>query len=399
MTLWIVLRNLRVRALATLLTLLGVALATATALVVPLVLRSLERGAADAAQVFDLLISAKGSPTQAVLSSLYLLQPPIANLPYATYADLERDPRARLVIPLGFGDNYQGFPLLGTNTQVFELRLKPTLPPYFRLRQGRPFQSTYEAVLGARAAQATGLKVGDQFLSAHGFFATQQEAAEAGEHHQEEKYRVVGLLEPTGGPWDRALLVPIQAYWEVHEEGAAQRQVTAVLFTGKRLSDVYQVAQEVNRGTQAQAVFPGQVFAQTKDVLLQGQSAYGALSLLVLFLAALLIWQGVYAQGLERRRRTALLRALGAGRGVVFGVVLLETLLEVAIGVLLGILLGWGLATLGSGLLGERLGFFLPPPLLEVGLIGRVLLLLPLGVLAALPPAIQAARESPLEYV
>ncbi|PZA07643.1 MULTISPECIES: ABC transporter permease [unclassified Meiothermus] len=399
MTLWTVLRNLRVRAVATALTLLGVALATATALLVPLVLRSLERGAADAAQVFDLLIAARGSPTQAVLSSLYLLQPPIANLPFATYERLARDPRSRYAIPLGFGDNYRGFPLLGTNAQVFQLRLKPSAPPYFRLRAGRTFTATYEAVLGARAARETGLRIGDRFLSAHGFFASQAEAASAAAHHQEERYRVVGVLEATGGPWDRAIFVPIEAYWEVHGEGQSERQVTAVLYTGRRLSDVYQVAQEVNREGLAQAVFPGQVFAQTRELLLQGQSAYGALSLLVLALAALLVWQGVYAGGLERRRRTALLRALGAGRGLVFGVVLLETLLEVALGVALGLLLGWSLAALGAGVLGERLGFFLPPPQLSADLVARVSLLLPLGLLAALPPALQAARESPLEYL
>lgn len=399
MTLWIVIRNLRVRMFSTALTLLGVALATATALLVPMVLRSLERGAADAAQVFDLLIAAKGSPTQAVLSNLYLLQPPIANLPYTVYEKLSLDPRGRYVIPLGFGDNYQGFPILGTNAQVFELRLKPSLPPYFRLRQGRSFQGTYEAVLGARVARETGLRIGNRFLSAHGFFASQAEAATAGAHHQEEQYRVVGVLEATGGPWDRAIFVPIEAYWEVHEEKQAERQVTAVLFTGRRLSDVYQVAQEINRGNQAQAVFPGQVFVQTRDFFLQGQSAYGALSLLVLTLAALLVWQGVYAQGLERRRHTALLRALGAGRGLIFGVVLFETLLEVALGVVLGILLGWGLAAFSAGVLGERLGFFLPPPQLSVDLVARVLLLLPLGLLAALPPALQAARQSPLEHL
>jgi len=399
MTLWIVVRNLRVRALTTALTLLGVALASATALVVPLVLRSLERGAADAAQVFDVLIAAKGSPTQAVLSSLYLLQPPIANLPYPVYERLARDPRGRRVVPLAFGDNYRGLPLLGTNAEIFSLRLKPTAPPYFRLRAGRAFAGAYEAVLGARAARETGLKPGDRFLSAHGFFASQAEAATAEAHHQEEQYRVVGVLEATGGPWDRAIFVPIEAYWEVHGEGQAERQVTAVLYTGKRLSDVYQVAQEINRGGLAQAVFPGQVFAQTRELLLQGQMAYGALSLLVLALAALLVGQGVYAGGLERRRHTALLRALGAGRGLVFGVVLLETLLEVALGVLLGLLLGWGLAAAGSGLLGERLGFFLPPPQLSLDLVARVLLLLPLGLLAALPPALQAARQSPLEYL
>lgn len=399
MTLWIVWRNLRVRALETALTLVGVALATASALVVPLVLRSLERGATDAIQVFDLLVAARGSPTQAVLSTLYLLQPPIANLPYGLYERLAQDPRTRRAVPVALGDSYRGFPLLGTTGEVFALRLKPSAPPYFRLRAGRPFARPYEAVLGARAARETGLRLGDRFLSDHGFFASQAEAESAPHHHQEEAYRVVGVLEATGGPWDRAILVPIEAYWEVHGEGEERREVTAVLYTGRRLSDVYQVAQEIQRGGLAQAVFPGQVFAQVREFFLQGQMAYRGLSLLVLLLAGLLVWQGVYAGGLERRRNTALLRALGAPRGLVFSVVLLETGVEVALGVGLGLGLGWGMASLGADLLGARLGFFLPPPLLEADLLLQVALLLPLGLLAALPPALEAFRQSPLEFL
>jgi len=124
------------------------------------------------------------------------------------YERLARDPRGRRVVPLAFGDNYRGLPLLGTNAEIFSLRLKPTAPPYFRLRAGRAFAGAYEAVLGARAARETGLKPGDRFLSANGFFASQAEAATAEAHHQEEQYRVVGVLEATGGPWDRAIFVP-----------------------------------------------------------------------------------------------------------------------------------------------------------------------------------------------
>lgn len=398
MVLWIVVRNLRVRLQAFLLTLAGVALAAATALVVPLTLRSLKQGAAEAVQVFDLLVAAKGSPTQAVLSTLYLLQPPTGNLPYGLYRRLASDPRTRRAVPLAFGDNYRGFPLIGTDPQVFTLRLKPTSPPYFRLRAGRAFAQPYEAVLGARAARETGLRLGDRFLSDHGFFATEEEARTALGHHPKEAYRVVGVLEPTAGPWDRAILVPIQDYWEAHGEGGEGREVTAILYTGKRLSDVYQVAQEIQREGLAQAVFPGQVFAQVREFLLQGERAYQALSLLVLGLAALLVWQGVYGRGLERRLNASLLRILGAERRLVFGVILAETLLEVLLGVALGILLGWALSALGSSLLAERLGFFLPPPGLPLKEVGRVLLLVPVGLLAALPPALEAARQSPLEF-
>ena len=125
MTLWITLRNLRTRALATLITLLAVALATATALVVPLLSKQVERGASDAAQVFDLLITAKGSPSQAVLSSLFYLDVPIGNLPYSEYTRLKTDPRTRRAVMLGFGDNYHGLPVVGTETSFFDQRLKP----------------------------------------------------------------------------------------------------------------------------------------------------------------------------------------------------------------------------------------------------------------------------------
>lgn len=165
MTFFIGLRNLRVRALGTLLTVLVVALAAAIALVVPLTLRQLDRGATEAVQVFDLLITAKGSSTQAVLSSLFYLDVPIGNLPYARYRALAEDPRA---VPLGFGDNFRGFPLVGTNQEFFNLRLAPGAPPYFRLRQGEVFSFPFQAVLGARAAQATGLSLGDRLTTSHG---------------------------------------------------------------------------------------------------------------------------------------------------------------------------------------------------------------------------------------
>ena len=49
---------------------------------------------------------------------------------------------------------------------------------------------------------------------------------------------------------------------------------------------------------------------------------------------------------------------------------------------------------LGGELLGSRLGFSLPAPVLDASLLGRVAALFPLGVLAALPPAVGAARGS-----
>lgn len=399
MTLWIVLKNLRVKWQATLLTLLVVALATSIALVVPLVSRQVERGAQNAAQVFDLLITKKGSPTQAMLSSLFYLDVPIGNIPYRQFQALQKDPRTRRAVPLGFGDSHLGFPVVGTSVDFFTLRLTPQDPEYFQTGTGRVFSKPFEAVLGRSVADQAGLQLGDAFETSHGLQET-AELEEDPEHEHHQKYRVVGILKATGGPADRAILTPIETLWEVHGiHDVKSREVTAVLFSGKNLADLYNVATEINHGSVAQAVFPGQVFAQMRNFMLQGQAAYGVLAVLVLVLAGLTIGLSIYASGLQRMKNMAVLRALGARQGTLFRVVLLETLTTVAFGVLLGIGLAWLLGAIGGGMLGSKLGFSMPAPQLTWDLLWKVLCLIPLGLLAALPPAVRASRESPLRHL
>ena len=396
MTWWITLRILKARLGAAALTALAVALATAIALVVPLVSKQVERGAANAAQVFDLLVVSKGSSTQAVLSSLFYLDVPLANMPYSAYLRLLSDPRTRRAVPLGFGDNYQGFPLVGTKPSFFDQRLKPPDPPYFRVSQGRLFDKPFEAVIGANVARLSRARLGSVLTTNHGL--SQIRGAEVEAHNQ--NYRVVGVLAPTGGPVDRAVVVDLESLWQVHGQlTPGSRGVTAVLYTAKSIGGLYSQAQTINAAPNMQAVFPGQVFGQLRDFLLQGQAAYAALSLLVLLLAGVTVWLSVHAAGVERARAVGLMRALGAGRRTVFGVVLLETVLVVAFGILAGVLLGYGVSWLGGLTLGARLGFSLTAPQLDSALLLRVALLLPVAFLAALPPAISAARQSPLEQL
>ncbi|SMB96889.1 ATP-binding cassette domain-containing protein [Deinococcus hopiensis] len=401
LALWTALRGLRSRWVALLITVLAVALASATALVVPLVTRQVERGAQDAAQVFDLLVVAPGSATQALMSTLFYLDVPTGNLPHRVYQELRDAPGTRRAVPLALGDNYAGFPVVGTSRSFFDQRLKPSAPPYFRLAQGRLFAREHDAVIGARVAQASGLQLGNTFRGSHGLEERQGgEAESASPDHHGEPYRVTGILAPTGGPVDRAVLTPIETVWEVHGPASeAKREVTAVLYSAENLAGIYTVAQRINADKDAMAVFPGQVFAQARETLLQGQAAYAALSILVLGIAALTVWLSVYTSGLERMRTVSLLRALGAGRGTVFALVLLETLLTVSLGVGLGLGLALLVGSVGGGLLGARLGFTLAAPQLTWSLAARALALIPLGLLAALLPATLASRTSPLRHL
>jgi putative ABC transport system permease protein len=251
--LWLVLRTLRNRFGPNLLTMLAVALAVGVALAVPLTLAGLREGAIRASSIFNLLVTAKGSPTQATLNTIFLQEAPVGNIPYSLYAKLKADARTQSAIPMGFGDNYNNFPIVGTNTDFFELREKMTDPAFYRLERGTLFSKPFEAVLGAQAARVTGLKFGDRFKAEHGV----QALIEADEHAEE--FMVVGILEPTGGPGDRGIYVDIRTIWQTHEghgttseghadEHDAEREVTAVLYTPKRLGYVYQVASQLESG-------------------------------------------------------------------------------------------------------------------------------------------------------
>lgn len=459
MILWIALRNLRSRWPGVALTVLTVAVASALALIVPMLLRQLDRGASEAVQVFDLLVTAKGSHTQAVLSSLFYLDAPIGNLSYERFEALRDDPRTARAVPIGLGDTFRGFPIVGTSGAFFELRHPDGPEPYFRLRQGAPFTRPFEAVIGARVAQAAGLDLGDTLATTHGYvhaeapggnvqphadghLASQRELreeirrvqaliaeegvdaahpvtgralrAELGRLHESaygeggsqegvmhaETYDVVGVLEPTGGPVDQAVLVDIESIWLVHGQLAPEsRQVTAVLYTAGRLNDFYAVSQELNDSPDAQGVFTGAVFAQLRSYLLQGQGLYLAVCAMVLFLAALTVCLYIYTGALERQQGVALLRALGASRRLVFMLVILETLLTVTAGVGLGLGLSYLLGGFSAQVLGAWLGFVLPPPNVEPLWVLGVAALIPLAVLVGLVPAWRASRVSPLEHL
>jgi len=179
-----------------------VALATALGVTVTLQERALRLGSARAADKFDLVIGAAGSETQLVLSSIFLQPAPLPLMPGEVLAKLSKDPRVTWVAPVGFGDSFAGYPLVGTTRAL----ISSTVSGF---AEGRMFEKEGEAVLGA----AVKLPLGAEIKPMHGTAET------GGETHAGTVYHVSGRLQPTGTPWDRAILVPLQAVWHVHGLG------------------------------------------------------------------------------------------------------------------------------------------------------------------------------------
>jgi hypothetical protein len=71
-----------------------------------------------------------------------------------------------------------------------------------------------EAVLGATAAKAMGIQVGQTFVGTHGLGA-------GGHPHGDSVYTVVGILAPGGSVLDRLILTDTASVWKVHEDYTA----------------------------------------------------------------------------------------------------------------------------------------------------------------------------------
>jgi putative ABC transport system permease protein len=407
---------------ASLVIVLLVALATALGVAVTLQERALRLGSARAADKFDLIVGAPGSETQLVLSSVFLQPAALPLMPGDVLTKLVADPRVAWAAPIGFGDNFSGYPIVGTTTTL----ISGTTTGFV---SGGMFAHEGEAVVGS----GVDLAVGAEVKPMHGA------AGEGGETHADSIYQVVGKLHPTGTAWDRAILVPIQAVWHIHglgedhdheedghdEHAAADHEaesgeahhhhghidadarldedfdhevpgLPAVLVKPKTIADAYKLRQEYRAEGTTRAVFPAEVLTGLYATLGDARAvlmyvAYGAQALIA---AALMLIAVIHVA--QRRKQIGALRAFGAPRLAVFGIVWLELLLLVAIGVGLGFGLGYGAAEFLAGLFTAQSGVRLPVEFTAADAGLATALLVVAALMAALPAAL-AYRQSPVE--
>ncbi len=414
------------------LTILSIVLGVA--LIVSVLTIKRETGAAfrkDAA-LYDMVIGAKGSPLQLTLSSIYHLDVPTGNISYKRYEELQEDRRVAFAAPIGLGDNYDGFRIVGTEPHFFEVKRhlsnEESHTSIFSMHEGRIFQSSFEAVLGYQVAQQTGLEIGDQFVGTHGLMAIP-----GSEEHKEFPYQVVGILNPTGTANDRAIFTPLDSVWKVHEKeeqihdrikdssqsaskhetnqeegnfltGVSpqsqrdEKEVTAVLVQLKIPGMRLFLADEIKNQTEAMAAIPiNQILRLYQQVLQPMQQTLLVVSYLVVLVASLTVVIALYQSTERRRRDLALLRTLGAYRREVFALVLFEAIWVVFLGVVFGWLLGHGVIHMGSYYIIQYVGLKIQAWSIDSYEIAALMLVFLIGLCAGLIPAILNYRRTPLK--
>ena len=331
--------------------------------------RALRQASARAAADFPLLIGAPSSQTQLVLTAVYLQPEALPLLSGQALNALLNDPRVAEAAPLAYGDVVTGYPVVGT-TAAFVTRWGR-----LSLAQGRVFASEGEAVVGADVK----LAMGRSFSPSHAMAGERShpgvEAEEEAGHRHDATLTVVGRLPRTHSPWDRAILIPVESVWETHGLGNGHEPgnerigppyagtvpgLPAIVVKPRGVAEAYQLRAKY-RQDRSMALFPAEVLTslyQTVGDIRDLLVVAAALNNVVVFLAIMLLL--VTLAGL-RRRRYAILRALGATRFYVCLVVWLTGATLVTAGCVLGLCMGWGAALGLSAVIEWNTGLVLQP--------------------------------------
>lgn len=351
----------------------------------------LEEGALTDAQGIDMVVGAKGSPLQLILSSIYHVDIPTGNIPASAQGELAANPMVAQVIPLALGDSYQGYRIVGSTVEYVHNYGG-------RAASGVLFGAPMQVVLGAEVAKRTGTALGKRFAGSHGLVA-------GGELHAHAPYTVVGILEPTGSVLDRLIVTPVASVWRVHEtdpdgeghEHAAAapdgtREVTALLVRYASPMAAMSLPQWVNSQTRLQAAQPAFEAAKLFQLLGVGTDVLRAIAMIVLAVACLSMFVALYHALEERKTDLAILRALGAPPRKLLLLLLTQGMLLSCGGAVLGWLLGHaGVGLLGAMMVGQQ-NLALSAWQVSGQEAWLLLLALLVGLLASVLPAMRAYR-------
>ena len=322
------------------------------------------------------------------------------------------------VVPVNLGDYLGRFRIVGTTAEFFE---KVVIDPEDRtpipFAEGRPFRDYdethqwYEAVLGAKVAEELGIELGEAIYPIHGDPNTPEA------HTHDTAFTVVGIMDWTGTPNDRAAFLNMEGLYlmdghvapiderlisegysedlaEVPEEmeltdtilprlPVEQREVTSLLVRAAESNDdefggsdmaSFALQGDINGDlledllgwsdyrpkrakTEVQAFSPvGEVTSLFDNFVNPIRWVLLVLTVMICIVSAISILVGIYSSMSQRRHEIAVMRALGADRTRVMMIMLLESITLAVLGGLLGWVAGHGLNALAGPFVESRTG-------------------------------------------
>lgn len=407
MILRLAIASLFARALTVAMTILAIALSVALFLGVEKVRTGAKASFADTISGTDLIVGARSGSVQLLLYSVFRIGNATNNVTWDSYLDIAARPEVDWIVPISLGDSHRQFRVMGTTTQFFD---------HYKYRQGRALtvadgaimDDLFDTVIGADVAATLGYRVGDPIVVAHGLASFTE--------HKDQPFRISGILDKTGTPVDRTVIVSLEAIEAIHVDWQSGAQIpgqatpadeirgmeltpnaiTAVLIGVQSPLQTFALQRAINQYPEEPllAILPGVALQELWGIVGIAETALLAVSAMVVVTALIGMMATIFSSLNERRREMAIFRAMGARPVTILSMLVIEAMMMAAVGAILGLGLLYLALVIAQPILDSAFGLWIPiePPTLSEGWV--IIAVIVAGAIVSMVPALRAYRMS-----
>jgi len=341
----------------------------------------------------DMVVGAKGSPLQLILSSVYHIDSPTGNISLKEAEEISKNRMVGSSIKLLYGDNFKGYRIVGTEKKFIELYNG-------KIKKGKNLSKPFEVLVGSKVYSKLKIDIGDDLISSHGL-------RETGESHDDKSFKVVGLLEPSNSVIDQLIITLPQSVWDVHgnhnleeehehdqdeEHQHDDREITAMLIKFKSPMNIIQFPRQINETTNLQAAVPSYEISRLFKLFGFGIETLSYLAYLIIVVSGFSLFINLFNSMRERKYEMALIRTLGASRLQLSTMIIFESIILTISGFILGLLFSRFGVMFVSSLMEESINYNLSSFRILNEEYWLLLLSVIIGLLASLIPAVQVYK-------
>ena len=300
----------------------------------------------------DLIVGARASSVQLMLYSVFRIGNATNNITWESYQDILNKDEIDWAVPISLGDSHKGFRVMGT-TEEFFTRYKYRGGQSINIKKGYLFDDLYDVVLGAGVAEKLQYDVNTPLIVSHGL--------QSFSDHDDQPFKVSGILEKTGTPVDNTVIVSLAAIEAIHVDwstGAkipgqetpieeirkmdlSPKNITAALLGVKSKLTIFNLQRWINNYPEEAmtAILPGAALQELWRVVGVVENLLLGISVVVIFTTLIGMTAIMFSSLSERRREMAIWRAMGASPFTIVGLLMLEAIFISLLSIILSLVL------------------------------------------------------------
>ena len=285
----------------------------------------------------DLIVGSRTSSIQLLLYSVFRIGNATNNITWESYEDIISRKEVKWSVPISLGDSHKGFRVMGTTDEYFT-RYKYRGEQSLEIQNGEHLDDLYDVVLGASVTEKLGYKIGDPLIIAHGLSSFSK--------HEDQPFKVSGILKKTGTPVDNTVIVSLEAIEAIHVDWSSgaktpgletpieiirqmdltPKNISGVLIGVNSKLQIFKLQRWVNEYSEEplSAILPGVALQELWRVVGVVENVLIGISIVVIFTTLIGMTAIIFSSLNERRREMAIWRAMGATPTVILGLLMLE---------------------------------------------------------------------------